>query len=43
MWNLAKVTLSSGSYPIVFEGIVAFGYGGQIALDDIKVSPGACP
>ena len=43
LWKLAKVPLSSGSYPIVFEGIRGSSYYGDIALDDIKVYPGACP
>ncbi|XP_033751995.1 MAM domain-containing glycosylphosphatidylinositol anchor protein 1-like [Pecten maximus] len=42
-WSTGQVTVqSSQAYQIVFEGIVGNGYAGDIAIDDVRVTAGAC-
>ncbi|XP_046559779.1 MAM and LDL-receptor class A domain-containing protein 1-like [Haliotis rubra] len=45
-WKAAEVSLNTVSsntiYQIVFEGTVGAGYSGDIAIDDISVTTGAC-
>ena len=43
-WYKAQVTVKSAiAYQITFEGVVGQGYKGDIAIDDITNSQGACP
>ncbi|GFN85250.1 MAM and LDL-receptor class a domain-containing protein 2-like [Plakobranchus ocellatus] len=43
-WRLAQATVKRSSpYQIVFEGTVGANYSSDIGLDDIRISPGACP
>ncbi len=42
-WHEVRVTLSGGSAgPISFEGVRGASYQGDIAIDDISVTPGVC-
>ena len=43
-WMRKDVTLhESGSFQVVLEGVVGNGYTGDIALDDISMTPGCVP
>lgn len=43
-WLLAQTTIQSttSNYSINFEGIIGNGYRGDIAIDDVSVTPGTC-
>ena len=43
-WSEASATVpvSTGTYQIVFEGIVGNGYQGDIAIDDYSIVTGSC-
>ncbi|EDV21956.1 uncharacterized protein TRIADDRAFT_59472 [Trichoplax adhaerens] len=44
LWQKAQVTVSSGvSYSIRLRGIAGNNFQGDIAVDDISFTPGACP
>ncbi|XP_033638977.1 MAM and LDL-receptor class A domain-containing protein 1-like [Asterias rubens] len=44
VWHLARDYMTSNkTYQVVFEGVVGRSYGGDIAVDDIKLTPGQCP
>ena len=36
------ISANSGQFQIVFEGITANGYQGDIAIDDVNVKAGSC-
>ncbi|CAF1552804.1 unnamed protein product, partial [Adineta steineri] len=43
-WRPARATIqTSGKFQVVFEGVVGPSFTGDISLDDITISPGACP
>eukprot|EP00795_Rhopilema_esculentum_P012712 gene12712-3431_t len=43
-WKVARKTIASTQpYEVVFEGIIGNGYQGDIAVDDVKLTAGACP
>ncbi|XP_033124021.1 MAM and LDL-receptor class A domain-containing protein 1-like isoform X2 [Anneissia japonica] len=43
LWRLGQISVKTTSaYEIVFEGIVGSSYSGDIALDDFKITDGAC-
>ncbi|XP_028396557.1 MAM and LDL-receptor class A domain-containing protein 2-like [Dendronephthya gigantea] len=43
-WKMAQVELSSGNnYKVIFSGVTGSSYQGDIALDEISITPGGCP
>ncbi|CAH3118157.1 unnamed protein product [Pocillopora meandrina] len=44
IWRVAQVTLNSAvDFSVIFEGITGTSYTGDIAIDDVEITDGACP
>ena len=43
LWYLARVSVPAGSPLVVFRSTRSAGGDGDVAVDDITVSPGGCP
>ncbi|CAF0847412.1 unnamed protein product, partial [Rotaria sordida] len=43
LWRSARATIrATGKFQVIFEGVVGKSYLGDISIDDVSISPGAC-